>query len=123
MQDGAKEIACAISTSAMDHLERGPRARPSEREEQFTRLRERIEACTKRNYQATEFECTQGIALRSIDSREWARASCCRIRQPVLWNAQCRGFLSSALRCSDGASRRLRSVRRARCRCAIAVPD
>ena len=48
MQDGAKEIACAISTSAMDDLERGPRARPSEREEQFTRLRERIEACTGR---------------------------------------------------------------------------
>ncbi|MGY3287748.1 hypothetical protein ACVWWP_000815 [Bradyrhizobium sp. LM3.6] len=36
MQDGAKQIACAISTSAMDDLERGPRARPSEREEQFT---------------------------------------------------------------------------------------
>ena len=47
MQDGAKEIACAISTSAMDDLERGPRARPSEREAQFTRLRDRIEACSR----------------------------------------------------------------------------
>ncbi len=28
MQDGGKEIACAISTSAMDYLERGPQARP-----------------------------------------------------------------------------------------------
>jgi hypothetical protein len=52
MQDGAKEIACAIWTSAMDDLERGPRARPREREEQFTRLRERIEACTGRKCQA-----------------------------------------------------------------------
>ena len=70
MQDGGKEIACAISTSAMDDLERGPRARPSEREEQFTRLRERIEACTGRKYQATEFEGTPpGIVLRSIDFR------------------------------------------------------
>jgi hypothetical protein len=58
MQDGAKEIACAISTSAMDDFERGPRVRPSEREEQFTRLRERIESCTGRKYQATEFEGT-----------------------------------------------------------------
>ena len=29
MQDGAKEIPCAISTSAMDYLERGPRSVPS----------------------------------------------------------------------------------------------
>ena len=70
MQDGAHEVPCAISTSAMDDLERGPRARPSEREAQFTRLRERIEACTGRKYQATEFEGTPpGIVLRSIDFR------------------------------------------------------
>jgi Protein of unknown function (DUF1488) len=29
MQDGGKEIPCAISTSAMDYLERGPQVRPS----------------------------------------------------------------------------------------------
>ncbi|PSO19398.1 MULTISPECIES: DUF1488 family protein [Bradyrhizobium] len=70
MQDGPKEFACAISTSAMDDLERGPRARPAEREAQFTRLRERIEACVERKYQATEFEGTPpGIVLRSIDFR------------------------------------------------------
>ncbi|UPK35462.1 DUF1488 domain-containing protein [Bradyrhizobium sp. 186] len=70
MQDGTKEIACAISTSAMDDLERGPRARPNEREAQFARLRERIEACVERKYQATEFEGTPpGIVLRSIDFR------------------------------------------------------
>lgn len=70
MQDGAREIPCAISTSAMDDLERGPRARPNEREEQFMRLRERIEACAGRKYQATEFEGNPpGIVLRSIDFR------------------------------------------------------
>jgi len=70
MQDGTREIACAISTSAMDDLERGPRARPNEREAQFTRLRDRIEACVERKYQATEFEGTPpGIVLRSIDFR------------------------------------------------------
>lgn len=70
MQDGAREIPCAISTSAMDDLERGPRARPNEREQQFMRLRERIEACAGRKYQATEFEGTPpGIVLRSIDFR------------------------------------------------------
>jgi hypothetical protein len=62
--DGAKEIPCAISTSAMDDPERGPEARPA------TRLRDRIEACAGRKYQATEFEGTPpGIVLRSIDFR------------------------------------------------------
>ena len=70
MQDGPHEVPCAISTSAMDDLERGPRARPNEREAQFIRLRDRIEACAGRKYQATEFEGTPpGIVLRSIDFR------------------------------------------------------
>jgi hypothetical protein len=70
LQEGTKEIACAISTSAMVALERGPCAPPSEREEQFMRLRERIEACVERKYQASEFEVTPpGIVLRSIDFR------------------------------------------------------
>ena len=70
MQDGPHEVPCAISTSAMDDLERGPRARPNERDAQFIRLRERIEACAGRKYQATEFEGTPpGIVLRSIDFR------------------------------------------------------
>ena len=64
MQDGTKEIACAISTSAMDDLERGPRARPSEREAQFTRLRERIEAC-------------MDGSIRRRSSRGRRRGSCC----------------------------------------------
>jgi hypothetical protein len=51
-------------------LDLGPKARPSEREAQFIRLREQIEACAGRKYQATEFEGTPpGIVLRSIDFR------------------------------------------------------
>ena len=33
MMDGATEVACAVSSSAMDDLERGPRAKPDQREE------------------------------------------------------------------------------------------
>jgi Protein of unknown function (DUF1488) len=70
MQDGGKEIPCAISTSAMDYLERGRQARAEEREAQFTRLRDRIEACAASKYRAAEFEGTPpGIVLRSIDFR------------------------------------------------------
>ena len=70
MQDGGTEVACAISTSAMDGLERGPQARPEQREAQFIRLRDRIEARAASKYQATEFEGTPpGIVLRSSDFR------------------------------------------------------
>ncbi|QQN64758.1 DUF1488 domain-containing protein [Bradyrhizobium diazoefficiens] len=70
MQDGSREIPCAISTSAMDDLERGAHARPEQREAQFIRLRDRIEARAASKYRATEFEGTPpGIVLRSIDFR------------------------------------------------------
>jgi len=46
------------------------RARPDQAHAHFTRLRDRIEACAGRKYQATEFEGTPpGIVLRSIDFR------------------------------------------------------
>ncbi|WP_028166631.1 DUF1488 domain-containing protein [Bradyrhizobium elkanii] len=71
MLDGEKEIPCAVSTSAMDELEGVVRARASQREPQFMRLRERIEACADGKYQATEFEGSPpGIILRSIDFRK-----------------------------------------------------
>lgn len=56
MRDGEKEIACAISTSAMDALESVAGTRAGQREAQFMRLRDRIEACADGKYQATEFE-------------------------------------------------------------------
>ncbi|OAF16653.1 hypothetical protein AYJ54_37895 [Bradyrhizobium centrolobii] len=70
MLDAGKEIPCAISTSAMDYLERGPQARPEQREAQFIRLRDCIEARAASKYRATEFEGSPpGIVLRSIDFR------------------------------------------------------
>jgi uncharacterized protein DUF1488 len=70
MMDGVREVPCAISTSAMDELEHVARTRPEQREEQFLRLRERIEQGASRKYLAREFEGTPpGIILRSIDFR------------------------------------------------------
>ena len=70
MMDGDKEIPCAVSASAMDDLERGVRTPAEKREEQFVRLRDRIEQCASRKFQAREFEGTPpGLILRSIDFR------------------------------------------------------
>ena len=61
MLDGAREIPCAVSASAMDDLEKVARTAPERREEQFVRLRD----------QAREFEGTPpGLILRSIDFRK-----------------------------------------------------
>ena len=71
MLDGEREVACAVSTSAMDELEGVARAKGSQREAQFVRLRDRIEACAAGKYQATEFEgAPPGIVVRSIDFRK-----------------------------------------------------
>jgi hypothetical protein len=71
MMDGPREIHCAVSTSAMDELERVARTKPDQREEQFLRLRDRIEQCADRKFLAREFEGTPpGIILRSIDFRQ-----------------------------------------------------
>ncbi|QWG20402.1 DUF1488 domain-containing protein [Bradyrhizobium sediminis] len=70
MMDGSREVGCAISSSAMDDLEHVARTRPEQREEQFLRLRDRIEQCASRKFLAGEFEGTPpGIILRSIDFR------------------------------------------------------
>jgi hypothetical protein len=70
MMDGPKEIPCAVSASAMDAMEHVARTAPSQREEQFLRLRDRIEQCASRKFMAQEFEGTPpGIILRSIDFR------------------------------------------------------
>lgn len=70
MMNDATEVTCAISTSAMDELERATRTKPEQREEQFIRLRDRIEACAARKFAKSEFEGRPpGIVLRSIDFR------------------------------------------------------
>lgn len=68
MLDGGREIQCAISTSALDSLESVSRSKADEREAQFMRLRDRIEAQAERKFMAMEFEGTPpGIILRSVD--------------------------------------------------------
>jgi hypothetical protein len=71
MMDGEKEISCAVTSSAMDDLERGVKARPDQRDDQFLRLRDRIEQCASRKFFAREFEGTPPkIILRSMDFRD-----------------------------------------------------
>ena len=70
MMNGDKEISCAVSSSAMDDLERGVKAKPDQRDEQFLRLRDRIEEIASRKFLAQEFEGTpRGIILRTLDVR------------------------------------------------------
>jgi Protein of unknown function (DUF1488) len=70
MMDGAREVPCAVSASAMDDLEHVPRTPPEQREEQFVRLRDRIEQCVSRKFLAGEFEgALRRIVVRSIDLR------------------------------------------------------
>jgi hypothetical protein len=70
MVDGQKEVPCAVSTSAMDDLEKPERTKAEQREAQFMRLRDRIEERAARKFLAREFEGTPpGIILRSIDFR------------------------------------------------------
>ena len=70
MVDGPREIPCAVSTSAMDDLEKPVRTKTDQREAQFMRLRDRIEERAARKFLAMEFEGTPpGIILRSLDFR------------------------------------------------------
>jgi hypothetical protein len=71
MTDGEREIPCAVSTSAMDDLEKSARTKADEREAQFMRLRDQIEARAACKFLAREFEgAPPGIILRSIDFRK-----------------------------------------------------
>jgi Protein of unknown function (DUF1488) len=70
MVDGEKEIPCAVSTSAMDDLEKPERVKPDQREVQFMRLRDQIERRAAEKFIAREFEGKPpGIILRSLDFR------------------------------------------------------
>jgi hypothetical protein len=70
MRDGARVIPCAVSASAMDDLEHASRTAADQREQQFVRLRDRIEQCAARKFFAGEFEGNPpGIILRGIDFR------------------------------------------------------
>ena len=70
MKNDQASVACAISTDAMDQLEGTSRTPPAQREEQFLRLRERIEARAARKFSDVELEGNPpGVILRAIDFR------------------------------------------------------
>ncbi len=70
MMDEDKVVSCAISTSAMDGLEKSVGTKAGQREAQFLRLRGPIETRAARKFSDNEFEGTPpGIILRSLDFR------------------------------------------------------
>jgi Protein of unknown function (DUF1488) len=73
MVDGQREIPCAVSTSAMDDLEKLERTKPDQREAQFMWLRDQIEERAACKLPAKEFQGTPpGTILRSLDFRNVA---------------------------------------------------
>ena len=71
MKNDEASVACAISTDAMDQLEGTSRMQPAQREEQFLRLRDRIEERAARKFSDVELEGNPpGVILRAIDFRE-----------------------------------------------------
>ena len=71
MKNDEANVACAISTDAMDQLEGSSRTPPAQREQQFLRLRDRIEERAARKFSDVELEGNPpGVILRAIDFRE-----------------------------------------------------
>ena len=66
MIDGERQIPCAVSTSAMDDLERAERTKPDQREAQFIRLRDQIEARAAYKFLA---KSSRGLRPASLDFR------------------------------------------------------
>ena len=70
MKNDQADIACAISTDAMDQLEGSSRTPPAQREQQFLRLRATIEERAARKFSDVELEGNPpGVILRAIDFR------------------------------------------------------
>lgn len=71
MKNDQANVTCAISTDAMDQLEGSSRTPPAQREQQFLRLRDRIEERAARKFSDVELEGNPpGVILRAIDFRE-----------------------------------------------------
>jgi Protein of unknown function (DUF1488) len=70
MKNDEATVACAISTDAMDQLEGSSRTPPAQRQQQFLRLRDRIEERAARKFNDVELEGNPpGVILRAIDFR------------------------------------------------------
>jgi len=71
MKNDQATVACAISTDAMDQLDGSSRTPPAQRQQQFLRLRERIEERAARKFSDVELEGNPpGVILRAIDFRQ-----------------------------------------------------
>jgi hypothetical protein len=71
VQNDETEVPCAISTDALDGLDRPIRTKPEQREAQFVRLSETIRAHAEAKFANAELEGNPpGIILRSIDFRK-----------------------------------------------------
>ena len=62
-----KVILCAISTAAMDDLERRRDVKPNQRVDQFMRLREVIEERASRKFFEEQAQANRPVVLRSND--------------------------------------------------------
>lgn len=60
-------ILCAISTAAMDDLERRRDIKPNQRVDQFMRLREVIEERASRKFFEEQVQADRPVVLRSND--------------------------------------------------------
>jgi hypothetical protein len=68
MMNGEAEVLCAVSTGALDDLDRPFKATSAQREAQFLRLRSRIEERIAQKFLKGNFEGKRSeIILRSID--------------------------------------------------------
>jgi hypothetical protein len=68
MMNGDAVVRCAVSTSAMDAMDMPFKATTAQREEQFARLRGRIEQRMQEKFRPGEFEGQRAeLILRGID--------------------------------------------------------
>ena len=68
MMNGDAAVLCAVSTGALDDLDKPFEATSAQREAQFLRLRDQIEQQVERRFLAAAFEGKRSeIILRSID--------------------------------------------------------
>ncbi len=67
MLNQGKVIPCAISTAAMDDLERRRDVKPDQRVDQFMRLREVIEERASRKFFEEQAQADRPVVLRSND--------------------------------------------------------
>jgi len=68
MSEGSRIVRCAISTAAMDDLEASSGTKSNKRVEQFTRLRDRVEARASQKFDEGSLEAREPrVVLRSHD--------------------------------------------------------